>query len=159
MDIQNVGFLAKTLRLASPSPADLIKAYQGLSARGSLTITAEPAEIGPLLLAAEKAGFFGMRVDGSTITAHKGKEGPCFDTGRRARYLGSAAAVLDDDHHLLSGTLRVCEKTGRLYSSDAYRGLLEVTEPDSALLARLEKDPVPFDCDSFQADAKALAGS
>jgi hypothetical protein len=98
-----------------------------------------------------------MRVDGTRITAHKGKEGPCYDTGRSARYLGSAAAVLDDDNHLLSGTLRVCEKTGRLYSSEAYRGRLEVTEPDPALLARLEKDPAPFDCDTFQADAKALA--
>jgi hypothetical protein len=159
MDIQNVGFLAKTLTLASPTPADLMKAYQSLSARGSLTITCAPAEIGPMLLAAENAGFFGMRVDGTSITAHKGKEGPCYDTGRSARYLGSAAAVLDDDNHLLSGTLRVCEKTGRLYSSEAYNGRLEVSEPDPALLARLEKDPAPFDCDTFQADAKALAES
>jgi hypothetical protein len=159
MDIQNVGFLTKTLRLTSPTPGDLVKAYQGLSARGSVTIGCAAAEIGTVLLAAEKAGFFGMRVEGTAITAHKGKEGPCYDTGRSARYLGSAAAVLDDDHHLLSGTLRVCEKTGRLYSSEAYRGRLEVTEPDPALLARLEKDPAPFDCDTFQADAKSLAES
>jgi hypothetical protein len=159
MDIQNVGFLAKTLTLTSPTPADLMKAYQSLSARGSVTITCAPAEIGSVLLAAENAGFFGMRVDGTSITAHKGKEGACYDSGRSARYLGSAAAVLDDDNHLLSGTLRVCEKTGRLYSSEAYRGCLEVTEADPALLARLEKDPAPFDCDTFQADAKALAES
>ncbi|HVE38245.1 MAG TPA: hypothetical protein VNM14_00070 [Planctomycetota bacterium] len=157
MDIQNVGFLAKTLTLASPTPADLMKAYQSLSARGSVTITCAPAEIGSVLLSAENAGFFGMRVDGTSITAHKGKEGPCYDSGRSARYLGSAAAVLDDDNHLLSGTLRVCEKTGRLYASEAYRGRLEVTEPDPSLLARLEKDPAPFDCDTFQADAKSLA--
>lgn len=157
MDIQNVGFLAKTLTLASPKPGDLQNAYRGLSARGSVTITGAPAEIPDLLLAAEQAGFFGMRAAGTTITAHKGKEGPCHDTGRSARYRGAAAGVLDDDNHLISGTLRVCEKTGRLYSSEAYRGLLDVTDPDPALLARLDKDPAPFDCDTFEADAKALA--
>src|SRR5213076_961951 len=85
MDIQNVGFLAKTLTLASPTPEDLMKAYQTLSGRGSVTITCAPGEIGPVLLAAENAGFFGMRVEGDSITAHKGKEGPCYDTGRTAR--------------------------------------------------------------------------
>ncbi len=159
MDIQNVGFLAKTLTLASPSPADLAKAYAGLSARGYVTITCGPEQIAATLLAAEEAGFFGMRVEGATITAHKGKEGPCFDTGRRAQYRGSAAGVMDDDHHLLYGTLRVCEKTGRLYSSDTYQGRLSVTDADPALLGRLEKDPLPFDCDTFEADAKALAES
>jgi len=159
MDIQNVGFLAKTLTLASPTPADLQNAYRGLSARGSVAITCAPAEIESTLLAAERAGFFGLRIDGDRITAHKGKEGPCFDTGRSARYLGSAAAVLDDDHHLLTGTLRVCEKTARLYASDAYQGRIEVSEPDGALLARLEKDPAPFDCDTFSEDAKKLAST
>jgi hypothetical protein len=159
MEIQNVGFLAKTLALASPTPADLQNAYRGLSARGSVAITCSPAEIEATLLAAERAGFFGLRIDGDRITAHKGKEGPCYDTGRSARYLGSAAAVLDDDHHLLSGTLRVCEKTARLYASDAYQGRLEVSEPDGALLARLEKDPAPFDCDTFAEDAKKLAST
>ena len=159
MDIQNLGFLAKTLTLASPTPEDLMKAYQTLSGRGSVTITCAPGEIGPVLLAAENAGFFGMRVEGDSITAHKGKEGPCYDTGRTARYVGAAAAVLDDDNHLLSGTLRVCEKTARLYASEAYRGRLEVSEADPALLARLDKDPAPFDCDTFEADAKALAAS
>jgi hypothetical protein len=159
MDIQNVGFLAKTLSLASPRPAELRTAYQRLSARGSVTITCAAAELPSTLAAAEEAGFFGMRVEGTTLTAHKGKEGPCYDTGRRARYRGSAAAVMDDDHHLLSGTLRVCEKTARLYSSGAYQGRIEVTEADGALLARLEKDPAPFDCDTFEADARSLAAS
>jgi len=159
MDIQNVGFLAKTATLTSPKPADLMNAYQGLSARGTVRIECAAAEIGPVMLAAENAGFYGMRVEGTTITAHKGKEGPCTDTGRTARYVGSAAAVLDDDRHLLSGSLRVCEKTARLYASEAYQGRLEVSEPEPGLFARLEKDPAPFDCDTFEADAKALAAS
>lgn len=159
MDIQNVGFLASTLTLASPTPADLQNAYRGLSARGSVTITCAAAEIEATLLAAEKAGFYGLRVDGKGITAYKGKEGPCYDTGRTARYLGSAAAALDDDHHLLYGQLRVCEKTGRLYASEAYQGLIEVSAPDGALLARLEKDPAPFNCDTLAEDAKKLAST
>lgn len=157
MDIQNVGFLAQMLALASPKPADLQNAYRGLSARGSVAITCAPAEIPDLLLAAERAGFHGMRAEGGRITAYKGKEGPCHDTGRTARYRGSAAAVMDDDKHLLFGDLRVCEKTARLYSSEAYQGRIEVSDPDTALLARLDKDPVPFDCNTFEADAKALA--
>jgi hypothetical protein len=159
MDIQNVGFLAKTISLSSPTPRDLQNAYRGLSARGSVLITCAPAEIAATLLAAEQAGYFGMLVEGDLITAYKGKEGPCHDTGRIARYCGSAAAVMDDDHHLLSGKLRVCEKTARLYSSEAYEGIIEVSEPDPSLLARLEKDPAPFDCDTFEADAKSLAAS
>jgi hypothetical protein len=157
MDIQNVGFLAKTLSLESPSAADLQSAYRGLSAHGSVTITCDPARLEETMLAAERAGFFGLRAAGGRITAHKGKEGPCYDTGRTARYLGSAAAVLDDDHHLLFGTLRVCEKTGRLYASEAYEGRIEVSDPEGALLARLEKDPAPFECDTFEADARKLA--
>jgi hypothetical protein len=159
MDIQNVGFLARTLALASPTPADLARAYAGLSARGQVRIACGPDEIVATLLAAEEAGFFGMCVEGSTISAHKGKEGPCYDTGRTARYRGSAAGVMDDDHHLLYGTLRVCEKTGLLYSGEAYQRQIEVSQADPALLARLEKDPAPFDCDTFEADAKALAAS
>jgi hypothetical protein len=157
MDIQNVGFLAKTL--TSPTPADLGNAYRGLSARGSVTITCAPGEIEATLLAAERAGFYGLRLEANRIIAWKGKEGPCYDTGRSARYRGSAAAVLDDDHHLLFGQLRVCEKTGRLYASEAYQGLIDVSEPDGALLARLEKDPAPFDCDTFAQDAKKLAST
>lgn len=188
MDTQNVGFLAVTLSLRSPSASDLQKAYLGLSARGTVSIACTPVALPATLLAAEQSGFFGMKVTGIAVTAleakegpcdnvgptvlhlgsaavlagiaaYKGKEGPCHDTGRTARYLGSAAAVLDDDHHLLYGTLRICEKTARLYGSDAYSGLIEVSEAQGALLARLERDPVPFDCDTFEADAKALAAS
>ena len=159
MDIQNVGFLAKTLTLESPRPVDVHNAYLGLSARGSAVITCAPAEVAATLLAAEKAGFFGMRLEDGRILAWKGKEGPCTDTGRTARYLGSAAAVMDDDKHLLFGRLRVCEKTACLYSSDAYQGRIEVSEPDAALMARLEKDPAPFDCDTFEADARKLAST
>lgn len=162
MDIQNVGFLAKSLQLSSPSAADVANAFRSLSARGTLQISCAPAQIAATLLAAEQAGFYGLRVetgDAPRITAYKGKEGRCYETGRSARYRGSAAATMDDDHHLILGQVRVCEKTARLYVSEAYQGRIDVTEPDPALLARLEKDPAPFDCNTFEADAKALAAA
>jgi len=91
------------------------------------------------------------------ITALKGKAGACFETGRSAAYAGAALAVMDDDHHLIVGTIRVCEKTGGLYTLPPYRGLLTVTAGDADLLERLETNPVPFDCNTFEPDAARLA--
>ena len=88
------------------------------------------------------------------ITALKGKVGACFETGRSATYAGAALAVMDDDHHLIVGTIRVCEKTGGLYTLPPYQGLLTVTEGDAGLLERLETDPVPFDCNTFEAGCR-----
>lgn len=104
------------------------------------------------LLAIERAGFVGLRIEGGKLRAWKGKEGPCFETGRRATYRGAAAAALDDDRHLLFGTMRLCEKTARVYRLPAYAGLVDVTEPS---LPGSE----PFDCDTFEADAATLAAS
>jgi len=91
------------------------------------------------------------------ITALKGKVGACFETGRSASYTGAALAVMDDDHHLIVGTIRVCEKTGGLYTLPPYHRLLTVTEGDAGLLRRLETDPIPFDCNTFEPDAERLA--
>jgi hypothetical protein len=112
----------------------------------------------------EAAGFFGMRIEhpgvaGSVarVTANKGKDGPpCYDTGRTARYTGSASAALDDAGHLLFGDMRVCEKTAQMYASEPYCGLVRVSEAAPQLLARLRTSPAPFDCDSFEADAAKL---
>ncbi len=91
------------------------------------------------------------------IAALKGKVGACFETGRGASYLGAAQAVMDDDRHLIVGAIRVCEKTGGLYTLPPYHGLLTVTEGDPGLFARLETDPLPFDCNTFEPDAERLA--
>jgi hypothetical protein len=64
---------------------------------------------------------------------------------------------MDDDHHLIFGTIRVCEKTGGLYTLPPYEGLLTVTEGDAGMLDRLETDPIPFDCSTFEPDAERLA--
>jgi len=91
------------------------------------------------------------------ITALKGKVGACFETGRSAIYGGAALAVMDDDYHLIVGKIRVCEKTGGLYTLPPYEGLLTVTEGDAGLIKRLETDPVSFDCNTFEPDAELLA--
>jgi hypothetical protein len=138
---------------------DLDTCYRELPAQGSLEIPCAPGDVVRLLAAAERAGFHGLRVENGGIKAWKGKVGPCHDTGRTASYRGSAAAALDDDRHLLYGTLRVCEKTARIYASPAYARWTEVSEADASLLARLGTDPAPFDCDTFQSDAVALAST
>ncbi|HYE97580.1 MAG TPA: hypothetical protein VEJ18_01665 [Planctomycetota bacterium] len=129
------------------SPGEL---YRTLEDGASVTLPAEA------LREAERAGFVGIRLEGSSIRAWKGKDGPCHDTGRTAEYRGGAAAAMDDDAHLLVGRMRLCEKTARIYRT-AYAGVVEVSEPDPALMARLDRDPAPFDCDTFEADARALA--
>jgi hypothetical protein len=107
-------------------------------------------------LGIERAGFVGLTLENGLVRAWKGKDGPCWETGRRATYRGAAAAALDDDKHLLFGTLRLCEKTARVYKLPPYAKVVEVTDPDPAYLG---KDPVPFDCDTFEADAAKLAAS
>ncbi len=119
------------------------------------------ARLLPVLSEMEDADLFGMTLaleEGRVnIRAWRGKGGPCHDTGREAEYAGPFLAVVDDDNHLLAGRLRVCEKTARIYASPAYEGVLTVTAADPELLARLETDPVPFDCDTLAEDAAWIA--
>ena len=107
-------------------------------------------------LAIERAGFVGLKIEGDVVRAWKGKDGPCWETGRGATYKGAAAAALDDDRHLLFGTMRLCEKTARVYQLPPYAKVVDVTEADPAYA---RKEPVPFDCDTFEADAAKLAAS
>lgn len=115
----------------------------------------------PVLAGMEDEDLFGISLtwlgNRVEIRAWRGKAGPCYDTGREAEYLGPFLAVVDDDNHLVAGRIRVCEKTARIYESEAYRGLMRVTSPDPGLLARLETDPVPFDCDTLADDAARVA--
>ena len=71
-----------------------------------------------LLGALERVGFYGIEiaernetpwrtVEGIefrslTVTAHKGKEGPCLDCGQAVVYLGPWKRVIDDDGHVLA---------------------------------------------------------
>lgn len=153
----------QTVRLNEPTAEAVRDAFGALPCRGCLECVCRWERRLEVLAALEESGAFAIHfvpVDGfeaARVVALKGKSGPCYDTGRSASYGGEAAAVLDDDRHLIVGAIRVCEKTGGLYTLWPYREALTVTEAEQELLARLESDPVPFDCNTFDADCQRLA--
>ena len=92
-----------------------------------------------LLRAFEEAKFYGIRIEemqsepyqtvegtefrAMTITAYKGKEGPCIERNQAVIYRGPWKQVLDDDNHILPRGVRiaVCDKTYHLYSTPPYQ--------------------------------------
>jgi arsenite methyltransferase len=90
------------------------------------------------LHAFEDAKFYGIRIEdfrpdpyrtvegiefrSITITAYKGKEGPCIERNQAVIYRGPWKQVVDDDGHTLERGARmaVCEKTFKLYSQPPY---------------------------------------
>ncbi len=97
------------------------------------------ASLSVLLEMTERTGFAGMTsssfaspVEKILVRAFKGKQGNCYNTGRTARYIGGALAVLDDDHHLLfkASDQAVCEKTAQLYSMSPYSDYIQCTAGD-----------------------------
>ena len=155
-------FQEHAVRLNASSASAVRDAFSALPRRGCLECVCRWEQRLDTLAALEDSGAFAIHFEplenfsAVRIIALKGKSGPCYDTGRRAMYLGGAAAVLDDDRHLIVGAIRVCEKTGNIYTLWPYRDRLSVTEADPKLLARLECDPVPFDCSTFDADSQRL---
>ena len=113
------------------------------------------------LCAFEEAGFYGIRieelrseayqtVDGIefraiTVTAYKGKEGPCIERNQAVIYRGPWKQVVDDDNHILprGARIAVCEKTFNLYSKPPYRDQFILVPPREEVPA--EKAGV-FDC-------------
>lgn len=156
-------FTANSFALTDPTVAELRECFALLPKRACLEVLCAWDRRLEMRAALEACAGFAIRLevrpgfDRVRITAFKGKAGPCYETGRTAAYRGVAAAVLDDDHHLIVGSLRVCEKTGGLYTLPPYRALLQVSPADAALLARLDTDPLPFDCDTLERDARRLA--
>jgi arsenite methyltransferase len=91
-----------------------------------------------LLRELEEAGFHGIRIEtwaeapfavvegiefrAVTVTAHKGKQGPCVEGNQAVIYRGPWRRVEDDDGHALVRGERtaVCEKTYRLLTSAPY---------------------------------------
>ena len=90
------------------------------------------------LRAFEEAGFHGIRIEelrsepyqtvegiefrAITLTAYKGKEGPCIERNHAVIYRGPWKQVVDDDGHTLERGARiaVCDKTFKLYSQPPY---------------------------------------
>ncbi len=138
------------------------QAYSKLARWGALETACRVKELPKALELIENAGFFGLNIkfinnQSALISARKGKDGPCYDTGRTAFYLGSALAVLDDDNHFIYKSIRVCEKTGSVYGSKTYKGHLRVTPADKKLIKTIGTDPVPFNCDTFEKDTLLLS--
>jgi hypothetical protein len=114
-----------------------------------------------LLRAFEEAGFYGIRMEemraepyqtiegiefrSITLTAHKGKEGPCIERNQAVIYRGPWKQVVDDDDHMLSRGARiaVCDKTYRLYSKPPYQDQFILIPPREEI--PLEEAGV-FDC-------------
>ena len=99
------------------------------------------------LAAFEEAGFHGIEiakrvsepwrvVEGIefrsiTVTAFKGKAGPCLDRNQALIYKGPFKKVEDDDGHLYfrGERMAVCDKTFKLLQQAPYSGLFEPVKP------------------------------
>ncbi len=91
-----------------------------------------------LLRVLEAAGFHGTHIEAwaekpfavvegiefrsVTVTAHKGKQGPCVETNQAVVYRGPWKRVEDDDGHVLERGKRVavCDKTYRILTGEPY---------------------------------------
>jgi arsenite methyltransferase len=113
------------------------------------------------LKAFEDAGFYGIHIEdfqsapyrvvegiefrAITLTAYKGKEGPCIEGNQAVIYCGPWKQVIDDDNHvLLRGThIAVCEKTFEIYSKPPYQGQFILVPPREEVP---EETAGVFDC-------------
>ena len=115
------------------------------------------------LRAFEAAGFHGIKIEkrdaapwrvvegiefrSMTVTAWKGKQGPCLERRQAVVYKGPWRRVVDDDGHTFVRGERaaVCDKTFRIMTGEAgpYAGQLEAIEPYQPVPLEEAAD---FDC-------------
>ncbi len=145
--------------------SDLLDAYNNLPKTGELTVHVHLQELEACLGTLEETGFCAIFIRSPLsdhkpviVSAFKGKQGPCFDTGRTAMYTGAASAAIDDDNHLLIANEEapVCDKTANVYNFPPYRSLISCTPPVEEMLEKPEKDPVIFGCNTFEIDLTEL---
>jgi arsenite methyltransferase len=104
---------------------------------GCLTGALQEAEFLNLL---EEVGFHGISIDkydekpwrvvegieyrSVTVTAWKGKQGPCIEKNHAVIYKGPWKEVMDDDNHVYhrGERMAVCEKTYKIMTSQDYAG-------------------------------------
>lgn len=114
-----------------------------------------------LLCELEQAGFHGIAIEqwepepfavvegiefrSVTITAHKGKRGPCYEANQAVIYAGPWKRVEDDDGHMLRRGERtaVCAKTYRILTSAPYAAETIGIEPRTPIP---EDERTGFDC-------------
>ena len=95
------------------------KSFSALSKKPSSTASSiEDFEHGAL------SAVEGIEFRAITVTAYKGKEGPCIERNQAVIYRGPWKQVVDDDGHTLERGARtaVCDKTFKLYSQPPYAG-------------------------------------
>ena len=87
----------------------------------------------------------GIEFRAITVTACKGKEGPCIERNQAVIYRGPWKQVVDDDGHTLERGARmaVCDKTFKLYSQPPYAGQFVAVPPREEVA--MEQARV-FDC-------------
>lgn len=87
----------------------------------------------------------GIEFRSVTVTAYKGKQGPCWDCNQAVIYKGPWSEVKDDDGHtLMRGVpMAVCEKTFRLYTREPYARDIIPVQPLTPIAV---EDAQPFDC-------------
>jgi arsenite methyltransferase len=87
----------------------------------------------------------GIEFRAVTVTAYKGKEGPCIERNHAVIYRGPWKQVVDDDGHTLERGARmaVCDKTFKLYAQAPYAGQFILVPPRQEV--GLENAGV-FDC-------------
>jgi len=99
------------------------------------------------LRAFEEAKFYGIHIEelrseayqtvegiefrAVTVTAYKGKEGPCVEGNQAVIYRGPWKQVVDDDNHVLprGARIAVCEKTFEIYSKPPYQDQFILVPP------------------------------
>jgi arsenite methyltransferase len=87
----------------------------------------------------------GIEFRAITVTAYKGKEGPCIERNQAVIYRGPWKQVTDDDGHTLERGARmaVCDKTFGLYSRAPYSGQFILLPPREEVA---REDAGVFDC-------------
>jgi len=87
----------------------------------------------------------GIEFRSVTVTAHKGKQGPCYEHNQAVVYRGPYRRVLDDDGHAYPRGARVavCAKTFHLLRSGPYAADFVFVEPRAVVPA---DSTAPFDC-------------
>jgi arsenite methyltransferase len=73
----------------------------------------------------------GIEFRAVTVTAYKGKIGPCIERNQAVIYRGPWKSVTDDDGHILERGARVavCDKTYKLYAQAPYAGQFILIPP------------------------------
>lgn len=145
--------------------SELLRAYKNMPQTGELTVHVHLQTLKTCLVDLEETGFCAIFIrpplgdhEPIRVSAYKGKQGPCYDTGRTAIYKGIAKAAIDDDNHVLIANQEapVCEKTANVYQLPPYRSHISCTPPVDELYKKLGKNPVVFGCNTFEVDLSEL---